>query len=284
VRSRAANSLAGKPPAPTGQDYLGKEYIDARDAQGDGGHSPVKTVATTAGARPASPAPTAKPGAKSDAKPATSRAQTRPSPAPGIRIHQTRSSKAVVLAALRFVVGAGRGRAAPGCLPFAAKGGCPVQPQPGGRLPRESCWSPGGPAKEGAAPRRGSGSGDRGPPSQTESCRSPRAEIPLAVALTLTMTWWLSTSRLDCPLTRCGPAKGRARRVRWWLAFPMRGRLARSQGRRAGPAIGSRHTWRAGGRAPPRGLARPAQRTRGAGLRETYLAEVGGLLSRCGAG
>jgi len=64
----------------------------------------------------------------------------------------------------------------------------------------------------------------------------------------------------------------------------VRGRLARSQGRRAGPAIGSRHHWRAGGRAPPRGLARPAQRTRAPDCEKTYLAEVVGCFPDVGAG
>ena len=77
----AANSLTGKRPVPTGKTILAKNTSTHATPKGTVAHSPVKTVATTAGARPASPAPAAKPGAKSDAKPA-SKPALKPGPAP----------------------------------------------------------------------------------------------------------------------------------------------------------------------------------------------------------
>jgi membrane-bound lytic murein transglycosylase D len=77
----AANSVAAKRPAPTGKTILAKNTSTHATPKGTVAHSPVKTVATTARARPASPTPAAKPSAKSDAKPAIKLA-AKPGPAP----------------------------------------------------------------------------------------------------------------------------------------------------------------------------------------------------------
>jgi membrane-bound lytic murein transglycosylase D len=76
----AAHSALAKRPAPAGKTILAKNTSTHATLQSAVAHASVKTVATTRGARPASPAPAAKSGAKSDAKSGTKPA-VKPGPA-----------------------------------------------------------------------------------------------------------------------------------------------------------------------------------------------------------